>query len=824
MRTAKLFPDSAMRGGLIRACWGFLVRGCLLVVLVAHVLLIAGCVEIHTRISLQLDGTGVQTIELVVLRRELEQLSREVADEVEQKIRAGFAEEREKSLKEGVPPAEVVESIDASGNRVFTVSSQFRKPDELFGEDATCSYQSESAGAFRSRAQLRCQFHKNVRADVPVLVTVRVRMPGTIESTNGMKQSDEEALWRFPKGFRRGDRIEVSAVGTTIPSTYLAIGAALAAAAVLGGAWLTLRRRGPFAQAAKQPAEAGFVSPARAGDAAKVCGACGARSVGAAQFCRSCGARFEAILPRSAATASPNRMGDTAALCRTCGTDNPVLAKFCRNCGAPMEAGEVPGQRVPVPSPVPAVVRETLETPFTPARSTSPSLPTGQSVRASGPPVAPAAGRPSIAGRWLAVGVLSLALLLGGGWVAYRTLGVPSDPSEPTVVLREPAKPQMPSGEQGGTDVAPSPGKPHAAAPSPAAAATVSPPPAAPPIPMALDAASNCYVWKPSLNPNETVKWSGSCARGLASGPGKAEWSLDGVPTLTYEGTYGEGVMQGAGRMLAAAGDRYEGEYRDGKRDGRGTYLAASGERYEGDWRDNKREGRGVLTYTNGDRYEGDFRENKRHGNGTYTTSAGERYVGEYRDDRREGRGVLVRADGTRFEGAFKDGKPVLQTAPAPSVAAVAPSPAPRLRPPQPDASTRSVPPATPSAAAGDVYECFVQTNDSRGVDRIRIEASSPDAARAAAFERVGSRALGPAYVGCGMVLRRQAQATPGAGPRGDPMNPPAQRAETTYHCVVMLKDFKVEMVRVEAASQEAATSAVKSRFGSRAINAQCQG
>lgn len=236
---------------------------------------------------------------------------------------------------------------------------------------------------------------------------------------------------------------------------------------------------------------------------------------------------------------------------------------------------------------------------------------------------------------------------------------------------------------------------------------------------MALDAASNCYVWKPNIQPNESVKWNGACVNGLADGTGMAEWSVDGAVSLVYTGGFKGGMLQGPATMGTAGGDRFQGEYRDGMREGQGTYVAASGERYEGEWRANKREGRGVLAYASGDRYEGEFKDNKRDGLGVYTKPDGERYQGEYRDDRREGRGVLVRADGTRYEGLFKEGKPLGPLTPPAAVAKASPAqpvvkqaapptvPTPRVEPPRAAASqpAASVPqpqarPAPPVAVA----------------------------------------------------------------------------------------------------------------------------
>ena len=136
-------------------------------------------------------------------------------------------------------------------------------------------------------------------------------------------------------------------------------------------------------------------------------------------------------------------------------------------------------------------------------------------------------------------------------------------------------------------------------------------PAAAPPVPMAQDATTGCYVWKPILTPNDTVMWSGGCASGFAQGPGTAQWTANGKPTLTYEGTFQSGFLQGRGKMIATGGDRYDGDYRDGKRDGRGVYVAATGDRYDGEWRNNKRHGYGVLISANGNRFEGVFKDGK---------------------------------------------------------------------------------------------------------------------------------------------------------------------------------------------------------------------
>lgn len=132
-----------------------------------------------------------------------------------------------------------------------------------------------------------------------------------------------------------------------------------------------------------------------------------------------------------------------------------------------------------------------------------------------------------------------------------------------------------------------------------------------PTVAMAQDRRTGCHVWKPSIASNDAVTWSGNCVSGFAEGLGTAQWMADGKNTLTYEGTFRSGLLQGRGKMTAAGGDRYEGDYRDGKREGRGVYISGTGDRYDGEFRDNKRDGRGTLIRADGIRVEGNFMDGK---------------------------------------------------------------------------------------------------------------------------------------------------------------------------------------------------------------------
>ena len=109
--------------------------------------------------------------------------------------------------------------------------------------------------------------------------------------------------------------------------------------------------------------------------------------------------------------------------------------------------------------------------------------------------------------------------------------------------------------------------------------------------PISLVQASNvpCNVGRPNVKPHEGVTWFGQCADRLATGPGTAQWTEKGKPTLRFEGTFARGLLEGKGKMIGADGDRYEGDYKGGLRHGRGIYVSANGARFEGEYLNNQR-------------------------------------------------------------------------------------------------------------------------------------------------------------------------------------------------------------------------------------------
>lgn len=138
------------------------------------------------------------------------------------------------------------------------------------------------------------------------------------------------------------------------------------------------------------------------------------------------------------------------------------------------------------------------------------------------------------------------------------------------------------------------------------------------------DASNGCAIFKPNLMAGETVTFKGPCANAFGEGRGVAKWSASDGATVTFEGNFVQGKLQGNGKMTASGGDRYEGEYKDGKREGSGVYTSANGDRFNGQYKDNQRNGQGILTLATGSVSVGEWRN----GNPAAVTSRSSSGVG----------------------------------------------------------------------------------------------------------------------------------------------------------------------------------------------------
>lgn len=106
-----------------------------------------------------------------------------------------------------------------------------------------------------------------------------------------------------------------------------------------------------------------------------------------------------------------------------------------------------------------------------------------------------------------------------------------------------------------------------------------------------------CKLWWGSEKYLESVRWSGACRNGYASGNGVAIYTLKNSAKDIYRGEMKKGKLNGSGRYEWANKNIYMGEWKNSKAHGQGTHLWSDGKKYIGTWKNHRREGKGKMTW-----------------------------------------------------------------------------------------------------------------------------------------------------------------------------------------------------------------------------------
>ena len=115
------------------------------------------------------------------------------------------------------------------------------------------------------------------------------------------------------------------------------------------------------------------------------------------------------------------------------------------------------------------------------------------------------------------------------------------------------------------------------------------------------------YVFATSTN-STNGRYEGDSDQGHPHGSGVRHFRNGCV----YEGTFKNGMMDGAGSMKNKEGRVfYEGEFKEGQRHGQGRFSTKSGVVYEGAWEDGERNGHGREMNKRGSKYVGIFKDDR---------------------------------------------------------------------------------------------------------------------------------------------------------------------------------------------------------------------
>ncbi len=232
--------------------------------------LLSGCLEVKQSISLDGDGSGQVAVKLVVEK----QWAPMVVPELKKSM--------QRDAPKGMQLADQMQ--DEAGNSVLRFTVPFKNVSELSDKGTQYVFMSEGGGFFNKTYRFEIGQLATQNFDMPIPFEFMVKMPGTIDETNGVKVSPNEVKWS-QIGIKKGT--VMSARSSTTSWLGMIVLGAVAAFVLLGG-WLVLSRKTAPVYEVAQDA---FV-PVENRMSAVFCTECGQRNSESASFCTGCGQKL----------------------------------------------------------------------------------------------------------------------------------------------------------------------------------------------------------------------------------------------------------------------------------------------------------------------------------------------------------------------------------------------------------------------------------------------------------------------------------------------------------------------------------------------------
>ncbi len=232
--------------------------------------LLSGCLEVKQSISLEGDGSGQVAVKLVVEK----QWAPMVVPELKKSMQW--------DAPKGVQMADQMQ--DEAGNGVLQFTVPFKDVSELSDKGAQYVFVSEGGEFLKKTYRFEIRQLATQNFDMPIPFEFMVKMPGTIDETNGVKVSQNEVKWS-QIGIQKGTVMSARSNATSWPG-MIVLG--VVAAFVLLGGWLVLSKK---TAAVYEVAPDVFV-PVQNRMSAVFCTECGQGNSESASFCTGCGQKL----------------------------------------------------------------------------------------------------------------------------------------------------------------------------------------------------------------------------------------------------------------------------------------------------------------------------------------------------------------------------------------------------------------------------------------------------------------------------------------------------------------------------------------------------
>lgn len=223
---------------------------------------LCGCLEVKQSIVLDSEGSGSVVVKIVV--------DKQWAPLVVPDLKKAFQKDMQKAVLKLTD-----ETKDEAGNSVLLVSGVFRNVAELSDKDTQYVFVTEGGGLFTKTYRFEIRQLETMKFDVPIPFEFLVKMPGTVDETNGIKVSSHEVKWSSQTGFRKGTVLSAKSTATPLLGMLLYGAGAII---LLAAGWFFLSRRVPKA-----------VAPIQSAAPMIFCTECGQKNSESATFCTHCG-------------------------------------------------------------------------------------------------------------------------------------------------------------------------------------------------------------------------------------------------------------------------------------------------------------------------------------------------------------------------------------------------------------------------------------------------------------------------------------------------------------------------------------------------------
>ena len=162
---------------------------------------LTSCLEVKQKINIHKDGSGKVRAEVGIIKKML----------YGERLFEALAEFREDIKKEGW---KIVGEKEEKGKYVIVFEKKFKDISELNDDESRYTFSSERRGFLRKTYTLEVKHIES--SEIPFPYEISIKVPGSIDETNGIKVSTDEAKWNL-QGLQRGTVISLKSSGFTIP-------------------------------------------------------------------------------------------------------------------------------------------------------------------------------------------------------------------------------------------------------------------------------------------------------------------------------------------------------------------------------------------------------------------------------------------------------------------------------------------------------------------------------------------------------------------------------------------------------------------------------